>query len=118
MSALLGARGGSVRARHLGVVWTAGLLRSFPIVWECPVRILLPLPLGRWGRPPEGGGVPLRLGVGLGLLLLLLRALCGRWLLLLRRLWRLPLGNLSLLLLLLFIPLSGTRWGWGFSLPG
>ena len=118
MSALLGARGGSVRARHLGVVWTAGLLGSFPIVWEFPVRILLPLPLGRWGRPSEGGGVPLRLGVGLGWLLLLLRALCGRWLLLLRRRWRLLPGNLSLLLLLLCIPLSGPRWGWGFSLPG
>ena len=100
------------------MVWTAGLLGSFPIIWEFPVRILLPLPLGRWGRPSEGGGVPLRLGVGLGWLLFLLRALCGRWLLLLRRRWRLLPGNLSLLLLLLFIPLSGTRWGWGFSLPG
>jgi len=52
------------------------------------------------------------------LLLLLLRALCGRRLLMQLRLWRLLPGNLSLLLLLLFVPRSGTRWDRGVSLLG
>ena len=112
-AALLGARGGSVRARHLGVVRTAGLLCPFTFFWEIPVRILRPLHRGRRGRPPEGGGVLLlvllRLVGGLGLLLLLLRALRGRRLLLQLLLLRLLPGNLLLLLLLLFFPRSWTR---------
>ena len=110
--ALRGARGGSVRARHFGVVRTAG--RHLVHFWENPVGLLRPLHLGRRGRPLEEDGIlrvlPLRLVSGLGSLLFLLRALRGRRLLLQLLLLRLLPGNPSLLLLLLFFPRS---WTWG-----